>query len=1096
MAAQVTIRLAHHGVEIRCPSAGISEDRPFREKVEQALFESLSARYHELTRNRASKSDLLAIGQELFDWLNGSDSALRRLLDSVEPPLLIEFATGRADNAAARAFLDAPWELLADSGQHWALASGFIYCPIRRIGTALEPPARASPDSLSLVFMAAAPAGADNLDYEAEESSILQATQQLGLDIVVEESGALSRLSAVVAREEPDVVQISCHGTLEPTPCLLLEDDIGDPHMVDASTLVSRLAAHKPRLLFLSACETGQSDPLLDSLARSLVHSGAPAVMGWAAPVLDNEAALFAAYLYERLVAGDDLAHALAYARLDLAFSDKLKEPARDWHLARLYFSSHGGGALATAGGPRKFLNRGKAVKTFLNTKDSQVPVAGELEFVGRRRQIQRILREFRATNNAGVLIHGMGRQGKSSLAARVAQRLEPTHDTVVLFGRYDAPAILSQFRSVLSSPEVASIVEGYLPLVGDPKQLLPALNELLTGPCAQNDPSKKSRPVLLVIDDFEQALDERASGPHTLKPAYLESMRAVITAFGNASTQSRLLFTSRYRFTLPEAGTDLAGRLLDLPLPGMSRRESHKQAFAKLRLHSTRITADDLEELTGLLGRMVTSAQGNPGLQNLVFSLFLEDPDSSKRCLDQLDEFRATGAQPTEAALQEFLENLTIETLLGLLQPAERELLRSMLMFEIPVPESVIGLLSERSSAPGAQERIARLTSLGLVEAYEDSHEGAEPDLAINALVRPLAGALGAEKRVELAGLVALPLFETWGGEESGPSRHSLQDYELTGLALLADDSRIAAAAAARALRLLDNRFEYRQAADWATRSVALLDSARFPTSVDLLRTAAERCQEVGEASTALAFLERAVAAITAAPEATDAVHRGATLVTYARALVQRGQPSEALPALEQALDLLEGDRERAIVLGEIAEIRAQKGEVDEALELHQQELEVYEGLGDTRSRAVTLGEIATIRAEKGEVDEALKLQEERLEVNEGLGDKDGIAAALWAIAQIDLQQQRFREAYERLDQSYRIYLEIGRLEGICHVGLSLGQLVCGGGHSEDGLAVLTRSRDGFVQLGQPDNARQAQAIIDHFSQGESPPESKAAAP
>jgi hypothetical protein len=45
---------------------------------------------------------------------------------------------------------------------------------------------------------------------------------------------------------------------------------------------------------------------------------------------------------------------------------------------------------------------------------------------------------------------------------------------------------------------------------------------------------------------------------------------------------------------------------------------------------------------------------------------------------------------------------------------------------------------------------------------------------------------------------------------------------------------------------------------------------------------------------------------------------------------------------------------------------------------------------LGDRRSRAITLGDIARLRADKGEVDQALQQQQERRQ----LGDLDGQAA------------------------------------------------------------------------------------------------------
>lgn len=160
----------------------------------------------------------------------------------------------------------------------------------------------------------------------------------------------------------------------------------------------------------------------------------------------------------------------------------------------------------------------------------------------------------------------------------------------------------------------------------------------------------------------------------------------------------------------------------------------------------------------------------------------------------------------------------------------------------------------------------------------------------------------------------------------------------------------------------------------------------------------------------------------------------------------------------------------------------RAAEGRIDEALRCFEQ---VRALLPSSREHAMALGEIAGIRAENGELEQALELQEEQLGFFESLKDSDGIASTLWSIAQIELQQRRYQEAFDNLARSYKINLELERLDGISAVGLDLGQLLCGAGHPEEGIKVLERSRKGFEQLGQLDNARQTQAIIAHFSQG-----------
>ena len=822
---------------------------------------------------------------------------------------------------------------------------------------------------------------------------------------------------------------------------------------------------------------------MLDSLARSLVRSGSPAVMGWAAPVLDNEATLFAANLYLRLAQGERLAHALAYARFELVNSQYLpagpdgRPRSDDWHLARLYLNRTGGGALATAGGPKRFLEQGRAFKAFLNAKEGQVRVAGELEFVGRRRQVQEVLRELRAPagqRKAGVVIRGIGRQGKSSLAHRVAQRLEPTHKAVVVHGAYDATAILRAFAGQIGSPKVTEITDRWMSQVrDDPTRLQPALLEILDGPCSQNSGNGQAdRPALLVIDDFEQALDGRESGDHVVKTHLIDSIQSVLRAFNNTSGNSRLLFTWRFRFTLPVDGADLAGRLYDIELPPMNERESRKQALARMRLDEADRQLTESGAL-GLLGRIVATARGNPGLQDVLFSLALESPDKCSACLDQMDEYIKSGKVPTNDEVRELFERLAFEGVLDLLKPDEKQLLRTMRLFDLPVPESVALLVAQEQVQEGAAGRIRRLRSLGLLESYDDPRL-AESDLAVNKLVAPLVGeALTPDEEGALAAAHAEPLLEAWGGATGSKTRDYLQDVELTRLGLLGRRANVVAAAAADALHFLEQQFEYEVAAGWARAVTALLEEEGVEPSVELRRIAGERLGQVGDTDAGDALLERA-AERAEDPASADAEARGAVFLSFARSLVQRGELDRAHGYFQKAMELASDKRSRAVTLGDIARIRAGKGEVEEALRLHEEELKVYEGLGDKRSRAVTLGDIARIRAGKGEVDEALRLHEERLGIFEGLGDKRSRSVTLQDLAGLDLQMERPQEAFGRLVEAYRIVQEINALDGICAIGMDLGQLLCMAGHAEQGLAVLERSRQGFERMGWTAQANQ----------------------
>ena len=59
----------------------------------------------------------------------------------------------------------------------------------------------------------------------------------------------------------------------------------------------------------------------------------------------------------------------------------------------------------------------------------------------------------------------------------------------------------------------------------------------------------------------------------------------------------------------------------------------------------------------------------------------------------------------------------------------------------------------------------------------------------------------------------------------------------------------------------------------------------------------------------------------------------------------------------------------------------------------------------------------------------------------------------------------------------------KIGHPQGIIQVGLVFGQLICRDGQIEVGIAALEHSRQVFEKLGQMDEAKQGEAMIERFS-------------
>ena len=234
----------------------------------------------------------------------------------------------------------------------------------------------------------------------------------------------------------------------------------------------------------------------------------------------------------------------------------------RDWHLARVWLGPHGGGAIVAGVRRRPMRPSAAGAKTLLTARggDERLEVADPAMFVGRKRELQQSLRMLR--DHGGLLVHGMGRLGKSSLAARIAARRSDLK-LVVIYAHYDALSVVDALRQALEEHRPArDLINSRWPLVRDDRSggataLRMLLVDLLAGPCAEA--AAAGRPVLLLADDLERLLEPRSSGRHVVRLSERPVIAALLHAFTPERGDSRLLFTSRFPFTLSEGGRNLA---------------------------------------------------------------------------------------------------------------------------------------------------------------------------------------------------------------------------------------------------------------------------------------------------------------------------------------------------------------------------------------------------------------------------------------------------------------------------------------------------------------------------------------------------------
>ncbi|MBW4466909.1 MAG: tetratricopeptide repeat protein, partial [Pegethrix bostrychoides GSE-TBD4-15B] len=157
-------------------------------------------------------------------------------------------------------------------------------------------------------------------------------------------------------------------------------------------------------------------------------------------------------------------------------------------------------------------------------------------------------------------------------------------------------------------------------------------------------------------------------------------------------------------------------------------------------------------------------------------------------------------------------------------------------------------------------------------------------------------------------------------------------------------------------------------------------------------------------------------------------------------------GQVDRALGLYQQSLELYESIgnvQGKATTLHNMAGIYAQQGQVDRALGLYQQSLELKESIGDVQGKATTLHNMAGIYADQGQVDRALGLYQQSLELKESIGDVKGKAATLNNMSYLAFQQGDQARAVELLRQTAQTLAEIYAYPNLITVLGNLGEAI-----------------------------------------------------
>jgi len=961
--------------------------------------------------------DLVGMGQRLFLWLDGDGRWLSRGIQSCRGSgLVLAIQTGQK-------LAHLPWEVLHDGQTFLVQRVNPVVVPVRWVdhpGEVGDTEAR----PLRVLFMATAPQGVKPaLDFEQEEGTILQDTADYPITLRVEESGCVAELGKLWRRyREPfDVFHLTGHASINQTePYFITETETGEPLQAKAAEIAEALQFRFPPLVFLSGCRTGEAgnQGAISSLAEALIGYGAKAVLGWGRPVTDTGATVAAAYLYGRLAAGFQVAEALAST-----YQKLLKDKIADWHLLRLYSQGECPGALVEPLGDEPWCTPEPAYYQFLDPRTQFIRVATAQEFVGRRRILQRCLQMLRSAENLGVLMYGLGGVGKSSVAARLLERLVG-YDLILVYRGLDEDKLVRLFSEQCTSEAGLEILQGKLPLMQRLTKFFQA---------GLNQPQQR---FVVVLDDFEANLEMRGDGVAVLKPQVVDVLQALLKGMVNSKLPQRVIVTSRHDFSLGDAMVNR--RLHREPLAGLQGADLAKK-YTRLAAFSPESQVE-----AAIQEKAKQVADGNPRLLEWLNQILENEQVDGEVILQQM-----------QGKAAEFRESILAEELLKQQPSGVRQILGIGLVYELPVPYPAMEAVCQ--GIGNFDQGVQRAISLGLLEVSE--FQG-EESYRVSRILAPLLEI--PENREDLDKTAAQTLYHLWWEAVENSTEDKAR--EIHRLALRGNLPEMAAEMAQVLSNRWKNQSRFREAVQLCESTLTLTQDYRVMHQLAISEA------QLGEVSTAKEHYQQALASC---PEAEEE-YKAAIIHNLAGNYRQQGEIDEAISLYQQPLELTRriGDMQaEAATLHNLAGIHAQKGEIDEAISLYQQSLELKRQIGNVQTEAATLHNLAGIHARQGKIEKAISLLEQSLELTRRIGNVQGEAATLHQLAIIHSQQGEIDAAIFLYQQSLELTRRIGDVQAEAATLAMLGQLLADEkGEVETAIDYLQQSLAILQHLKSPD--------------------------
>jgi tetratricopeptide (TPR) repeat protein len=994
-----------------------------------------------------------------------------------------------------------PWEALPDPRTGGALALDPLVNVYRRVRGGTPPPV---PAPLRILMAISSPehGGGTVLDYERELRNVLAAVRSArrgDAHVRVVAFATTAQIRSALELEPVHVLHLSGHGT---PGDLVLENQDGSARELDADAFVDEAIppGKMPALIALAACHTNVASAAdAPSFATRLLQRGASVVIATETSVTDVYATRVFARVYERLAdaAIPDPVAAVCDARrvvqrdLDAAETEReqIIGALGEWSVLSV---------LASAGSVAVFDPAIRKPPPDPPTRFAIGKVAARAvgEFVGRRSEQRRWPVELLAHECSGLVLHGIGGIGKTTLAAELASRvLERKPDTarVVLEGELTIERVLGAIigalrRHLIRKQQLGG--ERATALEGAGRSDVAWADRL----ALLREGGLAAVPLLVVFDNFEDNLHREGRVATVREP----TLAALLAALVRDPGAWRLLVTSRYQFTLPEqahqqlaykavgALTAAETRKLVWSLPALDRTLDDAQVEQVWRMIGGHPRS--LEYLDALLsqgkGRYTDiTARLAAALHK---QLSVRDVEALFDAQWQLDDAIAQVA--TLAA-----DDVLLDDLFGSLAstPGAQALLIGASVYRAPVD---VGALlfqvgehdDSAASVPdydGATQRIsARLQAAGIsTDALIDSEELPENVLAdlaaeFKELQRPPAPPRRPPERLDdmVAACVASTLL--WADDvDDGSTKAHVFVHRWTASELQRRLSHTRGQDVIDAHLRAAEYWEWR-VATWVRDLHAamhdllearhhLLAAGRLDRVTTVTKIACGQLHEWGAWDQEAALLRQTLAHLSSAGEEDGSLIRQLGIVAHVRGELQE---AKALYRRSIKVDERLGDRAGvASGYGQLGILAYDRGDLRQAEALCRRSLKIHDRLENQVGMAAGYHQLGILTQHRGDLVEAEAWYRRSLEIHERLNDRAGVAAGYGQLGRLAQERGDLVEAEALCRRSLQIYKLLGDQTGIATGFQTLGVLAQERGDLMEAEALCHRSLEICERLG-----------------------------